>query len=108
MCRVFKAPVRRCRAARPIRTNFAGRVVAYRDDEVHMRRIRQCELIPALAAHLFSRIGWIELLELLDGEWIDLAAWLAAGTVAFEPPFAKDRDQTLGNDAASGIACAQE
>ena len=48
--RIWKAPMGRDRLAGPYRTDLAGRVIADGDDEIHLRSIRSCKFIPALAS----------------------------------------------------------
>src|SRR4051812_42209663 len=55
--RVLEAPVCRDGMARPERAGFIGRVVAYGDDEIHLRRIRRAKLVPALAAQVAERVA---------------------------------------------------
>src|ERR1700716_3814308 len=92
--------------ARPDWADFTGRVVAYRDDEIHLWRVRPCEFVPVLGAQVFQRVAGFH--HLLDSEWIHLAARRAAGAVTPESPFAHGGDQGFSHDAASGISGAKE
>src|SRR5262245_11700143 len=48
--RIRDPPVRIHRVPGPDRAGLAGDVIAHREDEVELRRIRSGELVPALAA----------------------------------------------------------
>ncbi|MNY47118.1 hypothetical protein D3C86_1823600 [compost metagenome] len=98
--------MRRNGLARPHGANFAGRVVAYRDDEIHLRRIRRGEFIPAFAAQGLCRI--VQGLELFQRQGIDRAARLATGAVGVKASFTQGVEQGLGHDAARGIAGAKK
>jgi len=48
--RIWKAPMGGDRLPGPHRADFAGRVITDGDDEIHLRRVRDCKLIPAFAS----------------------------------------------------------
>src|SRR5450830_27641 len=83
--RIFKAPVRRDRLARPDWTNFAGSVVADGNDEIHLWCIWRRKFVPAFAAQLFQWIAGA--LDLFDSQRIDGAARMATGAIRLETTF---------------------
>src|ERR1700730_15687450 len=104
--RVFDAPMRGHRLARPNRAGFAGRIVADRKDKIHHWRIGTRELFPTLRAQIVR--GIIEAFENLDRERIHGALRLAAGRERAEAPptlFPQDR---VRPDRTSAVSCAQE
>src|SRR5665213_24821 len=64
--RIRHAPMGRDRITRPDRTDFASRLVAYGDDEIHHRRAGAGKFLPALRAQPLRRKA--QLFQKLDRE----------------------------------------
>src|SRR5258708_39449734 len=103
--RIFKAPMRRHRFARPDRADFARCLIADRDNEIHVRSVERRELIPALAAQFRRVIA--ERFASLGRERINGAGRMAAGTVRAESAFPQNVEQRFGHDAARAVARAK-
>src|SRR5690606_33793064 len=87
-------------------THFASGVVANSDDEVHVRRIRCCELVPAFTTEI---VRWItRLFDLLNRIWIDDAVGVTASTVAFELTMTHGRHKGFSHDGACGVASTEK
>ena len=103
---VGHAPVRRHRLARPERADLRRRVVADGEDEVHVRRARRSELVPAFRAGEGGVV--VEPLQEIDGERVRLRLRMGAGRVAPELAGALAVQDRLGHDRAGRIAGAEK
>ena len=105
-CRVFDAPMRGHRLSRPDGTCFACRAVANREDEIHLRRIRRCELIPVFRA---QALGWIAVgFERLERERIDRALRMAPRREGVEAPRSQFAKDAFREDRAGAVAGAEK
>ena len=94
--------------AGPDRTDFAGGVVADGDDQVHLRRVRTGELVPALAVQAVGADA--DRLQRLQTQRVGLlvGARTAAGGVGLEAATTDVVQCRLGQDAARRIVRAEE
>jgi len=84
--RIGHAPVRQGRMPRPHRAAFARCAVADRDHEIHLRRLRPGERIPALGTQAFR---WqAESVDQLHGQRLHRGPGMAAGAVGPETALA--------------------
>ena len=104
--RIGNAPMGGCRAAGPDRAGLAGGVVADREDEIHLRRVRAGELVPALRTELADVVA--EVRKQAEGVRIDRAARMAAGRIGLEAALALTVEDRLGHDRAGRIAGTDE
>ena len=94
------------RLAGPDGADFSSGVVAYGEDEVQYpvrlaRRIRP-------SFFCVDHRGVVSLLDQLDGKWIDFAGGMAAGAEGFELAFSLGVEYGFRQNAACGIASAEE
>src|SRR3972149_5835509 len=90
----------------PNRTDFPRRVVADRDDEIHLGGPGCREFVPALAPQTGRR--HLQGFEQIQGEGMDLPFRMAAGAVPPEPPLPDVVQDRLGKNAPRRVAGAQE
>jgi hypothetical protein len=86
------------RLARPDRADFAGGVIADGEDEIHDRRARLREFVPAFAVWFLD--GNARALQYVQGIGIDFAGGKAAGAEAAEFAATPVIQQGFGDDAA--------
>jgi hypothetical protein len=99
-------PMRRRRFSRPYRTGFACGIVANRKDEIELRRIGLCELIPRLL--IIIRCVVAEPLQELDRARIHLPFRLAAGAIGVKLVTADIAQNSFGHDGTRGVARAKK
>src|SRR5262245_51865840 len=104
--RICNTPVRRHRLARPGRADLAGRVVTYREHEVERRSSGLSEFVPALAAQPARLVPACT--QHLERHRMDLTVRIAACTVGLKTSVPGAIQDRLGEDAARGIAGAEE
>src|SRR5258706_14832363 len=102
---VVDAPVRLARRAGPDRADLAGRVIADRDDQIHLRCIRRSELIPTLGAR--TRLDAL-FVQQLQGKRIYFSGGLAARAIGAKTPLAGMIEVSLGEDGARRVAGAEK
>src|SRR5262249_31584468 len=103
---VGNAPVCRHGMPRPHRAGLARRLIADRDDEIHLRRIRLGELVPAPAAQTLSPQA--ESGQEIKRQRMNGPFGKAAGAEAPEAALPPMVHQRLRENAARGIAGAEE
>lgn len=97
-CRIRDSPMGGHRMAGPDRADFVRCVVADGEDEIHVRRVGFCELIPGFAT---SVTGWNpDAFELFDGARIHLAGRMAAGAECVEAALSALVERCFGHDGA--------
>ena len=104
--RIGNAPMRRHGLARPERADFLGGVVAYREHEVHLRRARLRELVPAFAARVGSRK--VRRLQFTQRLRPHLARRMTARAVGLEARLAPVIQDGFRHDRARRISRAQK
>src|SRR5438132_8919153 len=104
--RIRHAPVRLDRMARPDRADLGGRRVAYRDDEIDLRRTGPRKFVPALRARCGSRQPAFA--QQFERKWIDAAGWMTAGAVSNEAAAAGVVEISLGEDRPRRVAGAEK
>ena len=105
-CGIGNAPMRGHRLARPHRAGLGRRVVANREHEIELRRVRPGELAPVLGAKAAD--VEIELAQEIDRIGVNSALRLAAGRegAKFSPPL--PIQDGFGHDRARRIAGAEK
>src|SRR3990167_8936084 len=86
--------------------DFAGRVVADRENEIHLRGAMRGELVPVLGPQALGMQP--VLLEEVDGERVDLACRVATSAVRDEAPSRGRIQIGLGEDRPRRVARADE
>ena len=104
--RVGDAPVGGHGLARPDRADLGGRPVAHGKDEVHRRGTGGGEFRPVLAAQAVGQV--VVAPEYLQGQGMHGALGVAPCAVAGEASAPQAVDDALAEDAAGGIAGAEE
>ena len=104
--RVRHAPMRRHRLARPDRAGFVRRVVADREDEIHLGRARSREFVPALRAGEGGIV--VEALQKLECIGMHLAFGMRAGRKRLEPAGADPVEDRFGDNGSRRISGAQK
>ena len=94
------------RVAGPDRAYLAGGLVADGEDQIHFRRPRPGEFVPALAAQP-ARIE-VGLFEEIERQGVRGALGEAAGAVRLEPSPPPMLQQRFGHDAPSRVAGAEK
>src|SRR5579871_442371 len=91
---------------RPDGADFTSRVIADREDEIHLRSIGTGKLVPPLAAD--ARRVTAKRMQSFQGEGIYRARWGASGAVGLESPRAHLVQQTFREHASRGVVRAKE
>lgn len=104
--RVRDTPMRCDCIARPCRADLPRRLIANREDKIHDRRARSCELVPALAAQPIC--VQMQAVEQIKSERMNTTTRKAAGAETLKPPLTPMLDQHFGQNAFGRVARAQE
>jgi hypothetical protein len=94
------------RLAGPHRADFVSGIVANGENKIHVRRAGLGEFVPAFAAQ--SGSGQTGTLQLPNGERMDAACGLAAGTEGAKVACAAMIQNGLRENGSRGVADAEE